>query len=211
MSERTSSANLATLADRRNDLSRQLILDAAVDLIEETSVSKLTMRAAAKRANISERTVFRYFATRDEFLDAVAEAARARMDLPPPPRTIEELLAGPRPFYEALEAKRKLVLAGMHSELFDRFREAAARTRWTAIRKVIDEYAPGSGPVERKIAAANICYYLAASTWRYLRFYFPMSLDEGIACAETAIRLSIESLNVPLPPAPSAGRRRRDE
>jgi AcrR family transcriptional regulator len=185
---------IATLADRRNDLTRSLILHAAVDLLEAGGLATVTMRAVAKHANISERTMFRYFAARDEFLDAVTEAARARMELPAPPRTLEELRQAPRQLYTALEAKRKLVIAGFQSELFDRMRESAARTRWTAVRKVIDDYAPHSDARRRRIAAANICYYLAASSWYYYRSYFRMSLEDTIECAETAIDRMLESL-----------------
>src|SRR6516225_9796699 len=94
----------ATLTNRRNDLSRSLILDAALDVLERSGVSELTARAVAKHANISERTVFRYFPTRDEFLDAVAAEARSRMSLPPPPRDVDQLFAAPRALYEAFEA-----------------------------------------------------------------------------------------------------------
>jgi len=155
----------ATLADRRNDMTLRLILDAAVELLEQGGVRELTMRAVAKRANISERTVFRYYATREDFLDAVAEEAQ------------------------------KLVIAGLHSELHDRIREAAARTRWKAIRKLIDEYAPASDARERKIVAANVCFYLGATAWHYYRFYFRMSPDETVSAAESAIRLALASLH----------------
>jgi AcrR family transcriptional regulator len=188
------STHRANLADRRNDLTRRLILQAAVDLLEEASFSELTMRAVAKRGNISERTVFRYFATRDEFLDAIAEEARSRMELPPPPRDIDELLTAPRLLYQALEAKRRLVIAGLHSELFGRIREASARTRWSAVRRIIDELAPQIDPRERKIAATNICYLLGASSWHFYRFYFRLNLEETIACVERAIGLTVESL-----------------
>jgi AcrR family transcriptional regulator len=191
-----SSAQNASLADRRNDLTRRLILDAAVDLLEHGGVAELTMRAVAARANISERTVFRYFATRDAFLDAVAEQAHARMALPPPPRTLDDLLAAPRRLYEALERQERLVIAGRHPDLVDRIREETARTRWRAVRKLIDELAPRRDPEERKIAATNICYLLGATSWHFYRFYFRLGLDEAIACAETAIGLHLESLRV---------------
>jgi AcrR family transcriptional regulator len=185
----------ATLADRRNDMTLRLILDAAVELLEQGGVRELTMRAVAKRANISERTVFRYYATREDFLDAVAEEARARMNLPAPPRSMSELYEAPRVLYAALEAAQKLVIAGLHSELHDRIREAAARTRWKAIRKLIDEYAPASDARERKIVAANVCFYLGATAWHYYRFYFRMSPDETVSAAESAIRLALASLH----------------
>jgi AcrR family transcriptional regulator len=183
-----------TLAEKRNDLTRRLILDTAIALLETGGVGELTMRAVAKQANISERTVFRYFATRDEFLDAIAEEARAQLALPPPPRSIAELLRAPTLLFEAMEVRRNLVVAGMHSDISDRMREAAVRARSLAVRGILDDYAPHATPRQRKLAAASICFNLVATTWHYYRFYLRLSLADTIACAETAIRLQLHSL-----------------
>lgn len=182
------------LSTLRNDLTRKLILDAALDALEHSSVGELTVRNVARRAKVSERTVFRYFATREEFLDAIAEAVRARFDLPPPPQTLEELLAAPRALYTRFDAVASLTQAALHSELFHRMRETQAKARWLAVRKIVDEAAPDRPERERRIAAANIRYYLAASTWHYYRFYFNFSLEDTIACAEAAIRDALSAL-----------------
>ncbi len=189
-----SSAKALTLADRQADFTRRLILDTAVRSLEHTSIGELTLRAVAKAANISERTVFRYFATREEFLDAVAEAVRDEMALPPAPTSVEELLAMPRALYGRFEAVRELTKAALHSELFHRMRESQARVRWTAVQGIVDALAPRRSARERKLAAANIRFYLAASAWHYFRFYFGFSLEDSIACAETAIRQSLDGL-----------------
>jgi AcrR family transcriptional regulator len=186
--------SLATLADRRNGLTRNLILDAAIDMLERASVSELTVRAAAKHANISERTVFRHFPSRDDFLDAVADEMRARMELPAPPTTLAELAGAARALYQVFEDKRNLTKAALHSELFHRMRETQAKARWIAVRDIVNQLAPQRSERDRKIAAANIRYYLSASTWHYYRFYFRFSLEESIACAETAIRQTIDGM-----------------
>lgn len=194
MSDGMSTGKVLKLADRHSDLTRQAILDAAVGMLERSTVSELTVRAVAKQANISERTVFRYFASREEFLDAVADAVRARFALPPPPTTREQLLAAPRALYTRFEAVASLTKAALHSELFHRMRETQARARWKAVRELVDQIAPRKPERQRRIAAANIRYYLAASSWYYFRFYFGFSLEDTIACAETAIRQSLEGL-----------------
>jgi AcrR family transcriptional regulator len=189
-----STAKILRLAERHVDLTRQAILDAAVEMLERATLGELTVRAVAKQANISERTVFRYFAAREEFLDAVADAVRTRLALPPPPRTRDELMAAPRLLYTRFEAKASLIKAALHTELFHRMRETQARSRWNAIQGIVDELAPRRPARQRRIAAANIRYYLAASSWHYFRFYFGFSLEDTTACAETAIRQSLEGL-----------------
>ena len=188
------SYQVSTLPERRNDLTRKVILDAALETLERSSVGELTVRTVARHANVSERTVFRYFATREEFLDAIAEAVRERFDLPPPPQTLAELLDAPRALYTRFDAVRSLTMAALHSELFHRMRETQAKARWMAVRVLIDEAAPERSERERRIAAANIRYYLAASTWHYYRVYFNFSLEDSIACAETAIRDALAGL-----------------
>lgn len=189
-----STAKTLSLADRQTDLTRRLILDTASTLLERTSLGGLTVRAVAKQANISERTVFRYFATREEFLDGLAAAVREKMALPPAPSTVEELLAAPRALFTRFEAVRELTRAALHTDLFHRMRETQAKVRWTAVQAIVGGLAPRRSERERRLASANIRFYLAASTWHYFRFYFRFNLEDSIACAELAIRQSLDGL-----------------
>lgn len=189
-----STAKTLSLADRQTDLTRRLILDTASTLLERTSLGGLTVRAVAKQANISERTVFRYFATREEFLDGLADAVREKMALPPAPSTVEELLAAPRALFTRFEAVRELTRAALHTDLFHRMRETQAKVRWTAVQAIVGGLAPRRSERERRLASANIRFYLAASTWHYFRFYFRFNLEDSIACAELAIRQSLDGL-----------------
>lgn len=185
-----------SLSDRQNELTRRLILDAAIEILEAAPVSELTVRVVAKRAAISERTIFRYFPTRDEFLDAIADSVSARLDLPPAPRSLEELLAYPRLLYRRIEAKDRLNKAALHSELFHRMRDNQGKARWVALRKLVDQIAPDRSERARKIAATNIRYNLTGSTWYYYRFNFGLNLEDSIACAEIAVRDAIKGLGV---------------
>jgi AcrR family transcriptional regulator len=187
-----------TLAERQADLTRQVILDAALDTLEQGSLADLTVRAVAKRANLAERTVFRYFADREAFLDAVGGALSEKLQLPAPPASLQDLLAAPRALYERFEDQSSLTRSALHTDLFHRMRAIHARPRWVAVRKVIDEIAPRRTERERKIASANIRHYLQASTWHYYRFYFDFSLEDTIAAAETGVRDTLVGLKAGL-------------
>lgn len=58
---------------------REALIEAAVQLIEEQGVEKLSVREAAKRAGVSPGAPFRHFATRTALLTAVAEQATERL------------------------------------------------------------------------------------------------------------------------------------
>ena len=62
-----------TLKDRQNAMTRQMIIESAVDELEHGSTEALTMRNIARRCNIAERTLFRHFASRDDLLDGFAD------------------------------------------------------------------------------------------------------------------------------------------
>ena len=194
MSNSMSTLAVGSLAERQTDLTERLILESAVRLLEHASLTELTVRAVAKQAGMSERTVFRYFATREEFLDAVAGEVRRQLNVPPPPATLEELLVAPRALYGAFEARTNLTKAALHTELFDRMRQTQAKERWMAVRRIVDAHAPRRSERERRFAAANVRYYLSATTWHYYRFYFGFSLADTIACAQGAIRQSMDAL-----------------
>lgn len=60
---------------------REALIEAAVQLIDEQGVEKLSVRETAKRAGVSPGAPFRHFATRTALLTAVAEQATERLEL----------------------------------------------------------------------------------------------------------------------------------
>jgi len=187
---------LRSLTARHSDLTRSLIVDSAVELIEQAPVHELSVRAVARHARISERTVFRYFPTRDELLDAMAREVSHRLNMPADPTTVEELLAYPDVLYGRFEATAALTKAALHSELYHRIRGSDAERRGSVLRGLVDRLAPSRPESDRKLAAANIRYHLIATTWHYYRYYFGLSLEESVECARIAIVQALEWLGV---------------
>jgi len=187
-------SSIISLNDRHTDATQKLILSTALDLLESSGVSEVTVRAVAKRAGMSERTIFRYFADRDEFLDALAKYASDQMHSPAPPTTIEQLLKYPGPLYRSFEERAQLIQGVLHTEIFTRVRYEVADERWRSVAELIDHHASYRPKKDRVIAATNINYYLSASTWNYYRMHFGLSLDDTIACARSAVRLAVDEI-----------------
>jgi AcrR family transcriptional regulator len=59
-----------TQRDGQKRQTRRRILDAALSLIDEVGEEQVTMGAVAARAGVRERTIYRYFETRDQLLQA---------------------------------------------------------------------------------------------------------------------------------------------
>src|SRR5438132_8467626 len=118
---------------------------------------------------MSERTIFRYYATRDDLLDAVAGEMSNRLAVPPPPSSIEELLDYPAAIFARFEATAQLTRAALHSELYHRLRKAEAAERGERIAALVETGAPNIEPALRRRMSANIHYHVIASTWHYYR------------------------------------------
>ena len=73
----TDGAN-GNLRDRQADATRQAIVDAFLELAHEANTVSISMPVVARRAGVSVRTLYRYFATKDELQNAVAFRAAER-------------------------------------------------------------------------------------------------------------------------------------
>lgn len=76
----SSSGSRPRLRDRQAEATRQAIIDAFLELAHEANSVSLSMPAVARRAGVSVRTLYRYFATKDELQDAVAYRAAQRAE-----------------------------------------------------------------------------------------------------------------------------------
>lgn len=185
-----------TLVARQTDLTLRLILDAAVALTVEAPGEPLSMRATAKRAGMSERTVFRYFATREDLLDATTREVQSRLNLPSPPTSLEELVAYPKALYAAFEAQAALIVASLPSDVAVRLRQSAVHDRRRSLAKLIDRLAPDRPLAERRVATANLYFHLVASTWHYYRFHIGFQPKEAVRSAEVILGQTLRGLGV---------------
>jgi AcrR family transcriptional regulator len=63
-------------------LSREAILGAAQGIVEEEGLDSLSMRRLAQRLDVWPMSIYTYFRDKDELLDALAESAVERVNLP---------------------------------------------------------------------------------------------------------------------------------
>ena len=62
-------------------LSRELIVDRALFIIDSDGLAELSTRRLARDLAVSAPSLYNHFATKEEILDAVADAIVARVDL----------------------------------------------------------------------------------------------------------------------------------
>ena len=67
-----------TPRERRSERSRQTILQAALELVIEKGLSKLSLREIARRADYSPAGLYEYFGSKDEIIEALVRDAGQR-------------------------------------------------------------------------------------------------------------------------------------
>ncbi len=186
---------MAKLNEKHAALTRQLVLDAAVELIKDCDVSELSLKKIAEHAGMAERTLYRHFATRNVFIEALAATLHERLATPPTPVDAASLATMPELLYRKLEEQPEIVLAILHSELYQYIFGTAARDRWLSIKNILNDAYPNTPDQLREMSAANIRYYLSASTWYYYRYNFKFDIETTIQCAELSIEQTLQGLS----------------
>jgi AcrR family transcriptional regulator len=184
---------------RRNQRSRQAILDAAVDLLLEVGYAKLTVEAIAARAGVGKQTIYRWWPTKgaillDVFLDLVR--ATESVAVPDTGDLAEDLKLGPRAQVQALARPRfaapyrALLTVIQHDErLAAELRDKLVRPLLAATRERLRtaRTAGEIADVDLEVAAEMI---YAPMYYRWLLGTGPLSAGY----AETAVDLALRAL-----------------
>src|SRR5438067_1843781 len=122
-----------SLRDQHAAMTRERILGAVADLLERGDSGELTMPGVAEASGVSLRTVYRYYPTREELLEAAGRWIGVELLKHPYPRDVDEVAdlyqEGARDFDE----RPGLVRALAFSQLGQRVRGYRRRERLEAI------------------------------------------------------------------------------
>ena len=83
--------NTVSLREQHALATRERILEAVADLLERDEVKELTVPAVAEASGVSLRTVYRYYPTREELLEAAARWIGDELLKHPYPRDLDEV------------------------------------------------------------------------------------------------------------------------
>lgn len=176
-----------SLGERHVENTRRWIVTAALDLLEQDGGVPLTNASIAARCGVSERTVYRHYASRDALLNDVATEVGRRLDPPPVPGSIGELVDFPGQLFGRFEECAALTRAALQSELFARLRDGVSVSRGTALKRLLDRDLPDSCKEQRKLTANNLRYLLTATTWNYYRNQLQLSAEVTVASVCLAV------------------------
>jgi AcrR family transcriptional regulator len=184
----------STLREQNAAATRERILSAVADLIEGGDVDELTVPEVAEASGISLRTIYRYYPTRDELLEAAGRWIGNELMRHPYPETLDEVAETYRLGVGEFAERPGLVRALALSKLGRKVRGYRRRERLAAIRKALRAEIPGLTEEELRRAEAVLAYLhnmLAYTTMREENNLTTEEIGEAVAWA---IRTLVDDL-----------------
>jgi AcrR family transcriptional regulator len=175
------------LRDRQKADTRELILDAVKRLLRDRGLAELSLANVAREAGITERTVYRHFATREQLLEATWAAVNDRLGMREFPRTAADLVQRPRQVFPAFDEQGEIVRAMLASPQGRELRLRVNKERQAAIRAAVRDAKPGlREPAFTRLCAAVQLLYSAAG-WATMTDYWDLDSEEAGRAASDAI------------------------
>lgn len=175
------------LRERQAQETRQRIVDAAVALIV-AGVDSVTMPAVAGQAQVSLRTVFRHFPTREELLDATWINLNGRLGEVPDLEGVEELAGFVPELFQRYAGLEPEIRAVIFSSILHASRRRQGSSRATQLRRAIDAVTePGEDASARRMVRA-LAYVLTVPTAMVLlKDTYGLTTEEAGAASAWAI------------------------
>ena len=186
-----------TLRDQQAEFTRQVLMEAARRVIDKYPLEEFSIQKIAEEAGVSHRTIYRYFPSRQELLDAFSD-------------WMEDTVAPTRP----LEPKSVDDLPRAGKQAFDRFDRHAAYFRASLmlasrgepiqphrrfdrdqiVRDALADVLDPLDPEQAQQAYAIIRLMLSIETWKELNDRFELTGGRSGDAVEWAVGALIDAL-----------------
>lgn len=182
------------LREAQAALTRERILMAAKDYLENHDIETLTLRHLAELAGVSAPTVYAHFATVDDLVAAFFLWLKPRLGLQkalPPLDDFDELPKALFPNYEAYGA---LLRNLMNKPSWDRQRSADSGQRHGRWVEAVGEALPDLSPEQRRRGAMMVSAFWSPTMWRWMMDTCGFTPKEAGQVASWAVGALVEAL-----------------
>jgi AcrR family transcriptional regulator len=171
---------------------RARILDAAIRVMAG-GLAFVSIPAVAREAGVSVPTVYRHFKTKPDLLAAVYPhvVRRAGLDKLVPPRSIDELRAGVRAYFDQVESFDDLARAAMASPASEEVRAINMPDRRVMFRRLTETIRPKLSEADRDRIARLLVVLTSSSALRLWRDHLGASVDEAADDVEWLVSAAI--------------------
>jgi AcrR family transcriptional regulator len=171
---------------------REQVLEGAAALL--AGGAPLTFAALASAARVPERTIYRYFPTREALLAALFDWANHRIGFDGElPRDRDDAVALVRRVFPGFDEHAPVVRELLVSREGLDVRLSSIDARRRAARALVRQEAPGLDRTTSRRVAAIVQLLTTASTWQTLTQYWDMDGREAAETAALAIELVLDA------------------
>lgn len=179
-----------SLREQHAEATRERILASVADLLERGEAGDLTVPDVAEASGVSLRTVYRYYPTREQLLEAAGRWIGDELLQHPYPKTLTEVAELFRVGCRDFDEKPGLVRALAFSRLGQSVRGYRRRERLAAIRHALRAELPALTEKELRQGEAVLAYLhnmLAYTTLREESGLSGAEIGDALAWAITAL------------------------
>lgn len=174
-----------------------------------TAGEDVTFRALAQVSGVPERTLYRYYPSKDALLAAFWIWLNDRLGMPPPPRSPRELIDNIATIFAAFAAGEPLIRAMLHDPHGRATRLAYAEARRQRLRDALGPVlTPLDGPARTRLLA-SVQVLISAAGWETMKDYGCVTSQEAADAAQWAVAALIAAAGRSPKPATSPKRKRR--
>ncbi len=194
-----------SLREQHAELTRERILSAVAELLESGKPDELTVPDVAAASGVSLRTIYRYYATREQLLEAAGRWIGDELFRHPYPRSLDDTAERFRSECVHFDDRPGLVRALALSQLGREVRSHRREERMEAIRRALREEV-GALPDDELRRAEAVLGYL-----HNMLAYITMREENGLTGEEIgeALGWAIETLIADLRRRDKSQRRKR--
>ena len=179
-----------SLRTRQAEVARKAILEALRRHLEVGDVDDVPMEELAREAGVSRRTLYRYFPSRSDLLEAAGEWIRAEVLQLPIEVGPEGIAASFRAATARLQRHPQLARALLRTQTGRAVRSGYRDERVEAVRRAVRAEAPGATEPELGRAAAVLAYLCSSNAWTTIQDKSAV----GASSAREAVEWAIETL-----------------
>jgi AcrR family transcriptional regulator len=194
-----------TFHARHARATRDAILDAVERRLEQGGVDDLTFLQIAQEAGVSDRTVYRHFATKDALLEAFWLRVQQSLGIATSTRSWADYVATRPAAFAEMDRRDPVLRALMNSSQAHEARLKLNQDRQAGIRKVVAE-AVGDLPEPRFTELCALVHLLgSAPAWQAMKDYWGLEAqDAGRVVAQALTILTEAARHAAAPPSPEA-------
>lgn len=176
-----------TLREAHKSLTRHRILEAALGLMRTGAPDALTIAAVAAAAGVTERTIYRHFAAREDLLQAVWERINANVSNPVFPAGAADLIRQPRRVFPQFDLEEGLIRAIATTREGRELRLSVNAGRQEAMRAAVREAWPDLAEPHFTRLCAVVQLLDSSFAWVTMKDYWGLDGAEAGKAASQAI------------------------